>query len=145
VPDAERRDRVQEMLDLVGLSEFATAYPKELSGGMKQRVGLARALAVDPDILLLDEPFGSVDMQTRRRLQRELLDIWRDTNKTVLFVTHDIEEAVALSDRIVVLSGTPGRVRDTTVIEQSRPRDRSEQWFVDRVEGLFHRIEQNGL
>jgi NitT/TauT family transport system ATP-binding protein len=84
-------------------------------------------------------------MQTRRRLQRELLDIWRDTNKTVLFVTHDIEEAVALSDRIVVLSGTPGSVRDTTVVEQSRPRDRSEQWFVDRVEGLFHRIEQNGL
>ncbi|NHX41559.1 MULTISPECIES: ABC transporter ATP-binding protein [Haloarcula] len=145
MPDAERRDRVQEMLNLVGLSEFATAYPKELSGGMKQRVGLARALAVDPDILLLDEPFGSVDMQTRRRLQRELLDIWRDTNKTVLFVTHDIEEAVALSDRIVVLSGTPGSVRDTTVVEQSRPRDRSEQWFVDRVEGLFHRIEQNGL
>ncbi len=143
VPDATRRERTSEMLDLVGLSEFADAYPKELSGGMKQRVGLARALAVDPDVLLMDEPFGSVDMQTRRRLQRELLDIWSSTEKTVLFVTHDIEEAVVLSDRIVVLSGTPGRVRATVAVERSRPRDRSAQWFVDQVEGLFERLGPN--
>ena len=143
VPDTERQARVREMLDLIGLSDFANAYPKELSGGMKQRVGLARALAVDPDVLLLDEPFGSVDMQTRRQLQRELLDIWRDTDKTVLFVTHDIEEAVALSDRIVVMSGTPGRVQATVSVEESRPRTRSAQWFVDQVETLFERIESN--
>jgi NitT/TauT family transport system ATP-binding protein len=140
VPDAERRDRVQEMLDLVGLSAFADAYPKELSGGMKQRVGLARALAVDPDVLLLDEPFGSVDIQTRQRLQQKLLDIWSDTEKTVLFVTHNIEEAVALSDRIIVLSGTPGRVRATVSVERSRPRNRSAQWFVEQVETLFEQI-----
>jgi NitT/TauT family transport system ATP-binding protein len=138
--DAERQARVEKMLTLVGLSEFADAYPKELSGGMKQRVGLARALAVDPEVLLLDEPFGSVDRQTRRRLQQELLDIWRDTGKTVLFVTHDIDEAVALSDHIAVMSGTPGRVRTTVSIEKPRPRDRSAQWFVDTVEGLFQRI-----
>ncbi|RLM34674.1 ABC transporter ATP-binding protein [Haloarcula sp. Atlit-120R] len=141
VPAAERQERVREMLAIIGLSDFADAYPKELSGGMKQRVGLARALAVDPAILLLDEPFGSVDMQTRRQLQRELLDIWRGTDKTVLFVTHDIEEAVALSDRIVIMSGTPGRVRATVSVAESRPRNRSAQWFVDLVETLFERIE----
>jgi NitT/TauT family transport system ATP-binding protein len=144
MPDAERQARVQEMVTLVGLSEFADAYPKELSGGMKQRVGLARALAVDPEVLLLDEPFGSVDRQTRRRLQQELLDIWRDTEKTVLFVTHDIDEAVALSDHIAVMSGTPGRVRTMVDVEQPRPRDRSAQWFVDRVEELFQRIGPTG-
>jgi len=143
VPAVERQERVQELLDVIGLSDFADAYPKELSGGMKQRVGLARALAVDPDILLLDEPFGSVDMQTRRQLQRELLEIWRGTDKTVLFVTHDIEEAVALSDRIVVMSGTPGRVRATVSVAESRPRNRSAQWFVDQVETLFERIESH--
>ncbi|EMA25181.1 ABC transporter ATP-binding protein [Haloarcula argentinensis] len=143
VPDAERQDRVQEMLEVIGLSNFADAYPKELSGGMKQRVGLARALAVDPDILLMDEPFGSVDMQTRRQLQHELIHIWRDTDKTVLFVTHDIEEAVALSDRIVVMSGTPGCVQATVSVAESRPRNRSAQWFVDQVETLFERIKSN--
>jgi NitT/TauT family transport system ATP-binding protein len=141
VPEAARRERVRELLDLVGLTDFADAYPKELSGGMKQRVGLARALAVDPDVLLLDEPFGSVDMQTRRRLQRELLDIWRDTGKTVLFVTHDIEEAVTLSDRIVVLSGTPGRVRDRVDIDRPRPRDHTADWFVSRVDRLFDLVD----
>jgi NitT/TauT family transport system ATP-binding protein len=136
----ERRRRIEEMLDLVGLSEFADAYPKELSGGMKQRVGIARALAVDPEILLADEPFGSVDAQTRDMLHEELLRIWSETGKTVLFVTHDVEEAVKLADRVVVMAADPGRVREVVDIDLDRPRERTDQSFaerVDRVRGLI--------
>jgi len=141
VPVDRRTERVHEMLDLVGLADRADAYPAELSGGMNQRVGLARALAVDPGMLLMDEPFGSVDLQTRRRLQRELLDIWRRMEKTVLFVTHDIEEAVLLSDRVLVLTGTPGRVCDNVTIELSRPRDRTDDDFLGYVDTLLNQVE----
>ena len=141
VPKDRRTERVHELLELVGLADRAGAYPAELSGGMKQRVGLARALAVDPGMLLMDEPFGSVDSQTRRRLQRELLDIWRRMDKTVLFVTHDIEEAVLLSDRVVTLTGTPGRVRDDVTIELPRPRDRTDDEFVEYVETLLDLVD----
>jgi NitT/TauT family transport system ATP-binding protein len=120
----QRSSRVDELLELVGLSDHADAYPKELSGGMKQRVGLARALAVDPAILLMDEPFGSVDARTRRTLQGELLNIWRATGKTVVFVTHDIEEAVFLGDRVLVMDDRPGRVRATLTVDEARPRSR---------------------
>ncbi|MFC3477728.1 ABC transporter ATP-binding protein [Halobacterium litoreum] len=133
--------RVAHLVDLVGLSGFEDAYPKELSGGMKQRVAVARALAVDPGILLLDEPFGSIDAQTRDRLQSELLDVWRETEKTVLFVTHEIAEAVTLADRVVVLAADPGRVAATVEIDLPRPRDPSNPAFRDLVDEIRAAIE----
>ena len=130
---AERDRRVDEMLDLVGLAEFRDAYPKSLSGGMKQRVAIARALAVDPDLLLMDEPFGAVDAQTREMLQRELLDVWASTGKTVLFVTHDVAEAVTLADRVVVMAAEPGRVREVVDVDVERPRERGDAAFAEYV------------
>jgi NitT/TauT family transport system ATP-binding protein len=131
-PD-EREARVDEMLELVGLTEFRDAYPKSLSGGMKQRVAIARSLAVDPDLLLMDEPFGAVDAQTREMLQRELLDVWASTGKTVLFVTHDVAEAVTLADRIVVMAAEPGRVREVVDVDVERPRERGDAAFAEHV------------
>jgi NitT/TauT family transport system ATP-binding protein len=129
-PDGSTVDeRVEYCLRLVGLSDKANSYPKELSGGQRQRVGIARALAVDPPILLMDEPFGSVDARTKASMHRELLDIWQETRKTICFVTHDIEEAVYLSDRIVVFSDAPGTVRDIIEVHLERPRDRTGEAF----------------
>jgi NitT/TauT family transport system ATP-binding protein len=124
-------ERIDYCLELVGLTDKADAYPKELSGGQRQRVGIARALAVDPPILLMDEPFGSVDARTRTSLHRELLDIWAETEKTICFVTHDIGEAVYLSDRIVVFSSAPGTPLDVIPVELSRPRNRTAKTFTD--------------
>ena len=115
--------KIASLVDLVGLRGFEQRYPSELSGGMQQRANLARALAVDPDILLLDEPFASVDAQTREKLQVELTEIWARTRKTMLFVTHDIAEAVFLSDRVVVFTARPARVR--AIIDIAIPRPRS--------------------
>ncbi|WP_281194570.1 ABC transporter ATP-binding protein [Halorubrum sp. F4] len=129
----ERAARVDGMLELVGLSEFRESYPKSLSGGMKQRVAIARALAVDPTLLLMDEPFGAVDAQTREMLQRELLDVWGSTGKTVLFVTHDVAEAVTLADRIVVMAAEPGRVREVVDVDVDRPRERGDPAFGEHV------------
>ncbi|MFB6282096.1 MAG: ABC transporter ATP-binding protein [Haloferacaceae archaeon] len=125
------RERVEYCLNLVGLADKADAYPRELSGGQRQRVGIARALAVDPPVLLMDEPFGSIDARTKATLHGELLDIWAETGKTVLFVTHDIDEAVYLSDRVVVLSEGPGRVLDEITVGLDRPRDRTADAFTD--------------
>lgn len=119
----KRSERAQEMLDLVGLSGFEESYPDELSGGMQQRVALARTLATDPDILLMDEPFGALDEQTRLYMGEELLRIWSETEKTVIFITHSLQESVLLSDRVVVLSDRPGQIRDVVPIELGRPRD----------------------
>jgi len=120
--DQERLAKIQSLIDLVGLRGFEKRYPSELSGGMQQRANLARALAVDPDILLLDEPFASVDAQTREKLQVELTQIWQRTQKTMLFVTHDIAEAVFLSDKVVAFSARPAQVRETINIDIPRPR-----------------------
>ena len=123
VDEDERRQRAKEMLDLVGLSQFEKSYPDELSGGMQQRVALARTLASDPDILLMDEPFGALDEQTRMYMGEELLRIWSETEKTVVFITHSLQESVLLSDRVVVFSDRPGQVVDIVDIDLSRPRD----------------------
>jgi NitT/TauT family transport system ATP-binding protein len=122
VPKAERIERSRHFIDLVGLSGFENAYPHQLSGGMQQRVGIARALAVDPEILLMDEPFGSLDVQTRDLLQDELARILERDKKTVLFVTHGIEEAIYLADRILVLSSRPAKIQMTIEVPFSRPR-----------------------
>ncbi|MFA9518298.1 ABC transporter ATP-binding protein [Halopenitus sp. H-Gu1] len=142
--ETARADRVQEMIDLVGLSGFEDSYPRELSGGMKQRVAIARALAVDPELLLMDEPFGAVDAQTKEMLQRELLDVWSETGKTVLFITHDVAEAVTLADRVVVLGSDPGRLRDVVTIDLDRPRERSDPEFGEQVSLLRELIGADG-
>jgi NitT/TauT family transport system ATP-binding protein len=120
---AEARRRADEQLALVGLTEFAEAFPHQLSGGMQQRVAVARAFAVDPEILFLDEPFGALDEQTRVALGAELARIWEASRKTVIFVTHGIEEALALADRVVVMTGRPGRIAMTVEVPFARPRD----------------------
>lgn len=122
IPKKDRTARVTKMLELVGLMEFGKKYPHELSGGMQQRVGIARALAIKPEILLMDEPFSALDEFTKEKLHEDLLRIWKKTNKTILFVTHNIQEAVFLSDRVVVLSPHPGRVTAVVDINLERPR-----------------------
>jgi NitT/TauT family transport system ATP-binding protein len=123
VPRAARHAKSTELLSVIGLTEFADRYPHHLSGGMKQRVSIARALAVDPSLLLMDEPFGALDAQTRRTLQNELLRIWSSYRKTVIFVTHSIEESIYLSDRIIVMTARPGRIKAVIKVTKERPRD----------------------
>lgn len=127
----EERDRlVGYYIDLVGLKGFEEKYPRELSGGMKQRAGIARSLATDPAILLMDEPFASLDYQNRILMQDELLRIWGRETKTVVFVTHNIEEAVKLSDRVLVMTRHPGRVREIVPVDLPRPRDEAHPEFI---------------
>ncbi len=122
VSKQERLERAEYYLDMVGLSAFRNAYPSELSGGMQQRIALARVLAFEPTMLLMDEPFGALDAQTREIMQEELTTIWQSHKRTVLFVTHDIEEAVYLSDRVIVFSARPGRLKADIAIDLPRPR-----------------------
>ena len=143
VPEEERRDKALRVIDLLGLDGFESAYPKELSGGMRQRVGFARALAVEPDALLMDEPFSALDVLTAANLRGELTRLWDNREfptKAVLIVTHNIEEAVQLADRILVLSSNPGRIRAELPVTLPRPRDRHEAGFeqlVDTVYGIL--------
>ena len=125
VPKADRVKQAKKMLELVNLTEFADHYPKQLSGGMQQRVGIARALAIQPEILLMDEPFSALDEFTREKLHDDLLGIWRKTNKTIIFVTHNIAEAVYLSDKICVLSPHPGRLSAVVPVDLPRPRTKA--------------------
>jgi len=130
LPPKERHAISSELIDLVGLRGFEDSHPNQLSGGMKQRVGIARALANDPAVLMMDEPFGALDAQTRNLMQRELLRIWSTTKKTIMFVTHSVDEAVYLADRVVVMTARPGRAKETIPITLPRPRDRTSSEFI---------------
>jgi NitT/TauT family transport system ATP-binding protein len=138
----EQARRVDQALSLTGLADFGRRWPHQLSGGQAQRVGIARALAVEPDLLLMDEPFSAVDAITRRNLQAELIRIWQTSGAAVLFVTHDIEEAVFLADRVVVLGGQPAGVAGVHDVDLSRPRDRSQGAFANLVSSVSRTLEQ---
>jgi NitT/TauT family transport system ATP-binding protein len=129
MPPQERKMLAMEYLSLVKLERFAQCYVHELSGGMRQRVALARALVMSPDILLMDEPFGALDIQTRELLYQELQDIWQRTQTTILFITHNVEEAVYLGDRVIILSGNPGTVQKEHHVNSSRPRQKESPYF----------------
>lgn len=138
---AERKQIAEKYIELVGLTKFKKSHPKQLSGGMQQRVAIARALAVDPDILFMDEPFGALDAITRMKLQDDILNICRNEKKTIIFVTHDIEEAVYLADRIVVMTPNPGKVKSVVTVPLGHHRDRTsgDFWQVrDKIFELFN-------
>ena len=136
VSDTTKRERIEWTLDLVGLKEYGDRWPYQLSGGQRQRIGIARALAVDPDLLLMDEPFGALDAITRTALQDELLRIWRETGKSVLFVTHDIEEAVYLGDRVLLLGDKPARIVAEYSVDVAREGRRESDAFLRRCEDV---------
>jgi len=147
LPREEQEKRAQAFIDLVGLSGFEDSFPSQLSGGMKQRTAIARTLAIDPEILLMDEPFGALDAQTRSLMQTELLAIWERSPKTVIFVTHDVQEAVYLAQRVAVMSARPGRIK--TIVETNF--DRSDQHlfkskpFVDKVDEIWELVRGEAI
>jgi NitT/TauT family transport system ATP-binding protein len=143
LPKAEVRETVERFVTMVGLTRFADAYPHQLSGGMKQRVAIARVLANDAEMVLMDEPFGALDAMTRERLQDELLDIWQRTKLTVLFVTHSIEEAIFLADRVVVMEPGPGRIASEHMIDLPRPRDVASPEFNEVRRDLSARLHSH--
>jgi NitT/TauT family transport system ATP-binding protein len=138
VPKGARRERAIKYVDLVGLKDFHDHYPGELSGGMQQRVGIARAIAIEPDVLLMDEPFGALDAMTRGQMQQELVRIWEQERRTVLFVTHSIDECILLSDRIIVMRD--GTIKEEVVVDIDRPRSREALLEDERAIDLRHRL-----
>jgi NitT/TauT family transport system ATP-binding protein len=147
MPRAEREKRAQDFIDLVGLSGFEESYPSQLSGGMKQRTAIARTLAFEPRTLLMDEPFGALDAQTRSLMQSELLAIWEKTRKTVIFVTHDVHEAVFLAERVAVMSARPGRIKAVidTRFDRNDADVRRTKPFVDKVDELWNLVRDEAL
>jgi NitT/TauT family transport system ATP-binding protein len=139
-PLAERKDRARKYIDLVGLKGFEKHYPNELSGGMRKRAQLARSLVYEPDVLLMDEPFGALDAQLRLMLQAQLLKTWEGSGKTLIFVTHDLTEAISLADRVIVMSTRPGRIRSVERIDLPRPRDVFTIRFVPEFGEYFERL-----
>jgi NitT/TauT family transport system ATP-binding protein len=140
VPFKERPEIVQKYINMVGLQGFEERYPNELSGGMRQRAAIARSLAYDPDVLLMDEPFAAVDAQTRETLQNELLRIWEQTGKTIIFITHSIEEAVLLASRVVVMTSCPGRIKKIIPVNLPRPRTAAEMRISADYQWITHNI-----
>ncbi len=148
LPSKERAKLAREYLDLVGLTGFERSYPKELSGGMMQRVAIARALANDPEVLLMDEPFGALDAQTRTIMQELLVTIWQRTPKTILFVTHDIDEALFISDRVYIMTARPGRIKQVLDVQLPRPRTvemTTEPRFIEQKRVVLDSIKEESL
>ena len=143
IPAGERRETARRYLRLVKLEAFAEAYPHQLSGGMQQRVAIARALAYNPSVLLMDEPFAALDAMTREDMQRLLVEIWQETRKTVVYVTHNVAEAVYLADRVVVMTPHPGRVKTEVAIDLARPRDPLSVEFLDYQKQLLRQLGQD--
>ena len=143
----EREQRAQSFINLVGLAGFEDSYPSQLSGGMKQRAAIARTLAFDPNILLMDEPFGALDAQTRSLMQEELLAIWQRSRKTVIFVTHDVQEAVCLADRIAVMSARPGHIKAMldNKFDKSDPHLRKSKLFIDKVDEIWDLVKAEAI
>ena len=146
VPAAERRERCEHLIRRVGLAGFEDSYPSELSGGMRQRANIIRTLAYKPEVILMDEPFGPLDAQTRLILQNQLLDLWQEERKTVIFITHDLGEAVALADRVVVMSARPGRIKAISDVPIPRPRNlfeiHSDERFRKSYQTLWASLEE---
>src|SRR6187399_1724210 len=147
MPKTERLARAQAFIDLVGLTGFEDSFPSQLSGGMKQRTALARTLAFDPSILLMDEPFGALDAQTRHLMQAELLSIWQRTPKTVIFVTHDVQEAVYLADRVAVMTARPGRIKTIvdTKFDKNDPDIAKSKAFIDTVDEVWGLVRDEAI
>ncbi|MFI6348212.1 ABC transporter ATP-binding protein [Streptomyces sp. NPDC050560] len=143
VPAAEQRERVRDLISAVGLDDFGHYYPRRLSGGMRKRVALARILAADPDVFLMDEPFGPLDAQTRARISADFLALWEKVGKTVVFVTHDVDEAITLADRVAVMTAGPGRVKEEYRVDIPRPRSFDDVRFSAPFRELRQRISRS--
>jgi NitT/TauT family transport system ATP-binding protein len=143
IPKAERREMAEKYLEIIHLEQFRDSFPHELSGGMRQRVAIARALANQPKVLLMDEPFGALDAQTRNMMQRELLEIWKETQKTIIFVTHSVDEAVFLADKIVILTPRPGKIEEVIPITLPRLRDRTAPEFAEVRKYILQKMEES--